>query len=102
MTAHQPAQTLVRFHPIKVVRALPPQDVQKAQRQQHLTVGPALATRNARRQIPQRTALLRRTKPQLHASVRRHAGFGVRKLQLDRGIGMRHHFCTRLVKVCCF
>ena len=30
VTAHKPAQTLVRFHPIEVVRALPPQDVQKA------------------------------------------------------------------------
>ncbi len=71
----------------------------RAQRQHHLPVGPALATRNARRQMAKRATPRRRTEPQLHAAVRRHAAFGVRKPDLDRGVGTRRRSCTRLVKV---
>ena len=81
-------------------RCTPARSVRRAQRQ-HPPVGSALATRNARRQVAERASLRRRPEPRLHAAVRRHAGYGVRELHLDRGIGTGHLSCARLVRVFC-
>ena len=84
--AHIGAQ--VRLQPITILRAVLAKDVPETPQQQHLAVRPPLITPKTGRQIAERSAWRRRTKPRLHAATRRHVRFGVRKIDLDRRRGI--------------
>ena len=91
VTPDKAAKPVDRLHPIKIVRALRAQDVQQAQRQHHLPVGPALVPHYTLRQIPKRSAQRRRTEPQHNAAARRRIGRRVRKMVPHRERGIRDH-----------